>query len=52
MPPETDHEWGQPLESDPAIAARVDQRWAEYGFADLTLGEVDPNLFGYEMPKP
>ncbi|MDX2100539.1 MAG: UbiD family decarboxylase, partial [Leptolyngbyaceae cyanobacterium bins.59] len=49
IPPETDHEWGAPLESDPAMADQVDRRWAEYGLADLKLGEVDPNLFGYDM---
>jgi 4-hydroxy-3-polyprenylbenzoate decarboxylase len=27
----------------------VDTRWQEYGLADLQLGEVDPNLFGYDM---
>ena len=47
--PETDHAWGEPLESDPEVAAMVEHRWAEYGLADLKLGEVDPNLFGYEM---
>ncbi|OLP18973.1 hypothetical protein BST81_06990 [Leptolyngbya sp. 'hensonii'] len=51
MPPETDHPWGEVLESDPAVAALVDRRWAEYGLADLNLGEVDPNLFGYEVGK-
>lgn len=49
IPPETDHEWGQVLESDPDMAATVTRRWAEYGLNDLNLGEVDPNLFGYEM---
>ncbi|MDB9495304.1 UbiD family decarboxylase [Spirulina major CS-329] len=49
IPPETDHDWGEVLESDPATAAQVDQRWAEYGLADLNLTEVDPNLFGYEV---
>jgi 4-hydroxy-3-polyprenylbenzoate decarboxylase len=49
IPPETEHEWGEPLESDPDVAAMVERRWAEYGFADLQLGEVDPNLFGYDM---
>ncbi len=49
IPPETDHAWGDALESDPTIAARVDQRWADYGLADLKLMEVDPNLFGYEV---
>ncbi|HBB33358.1 MAG TPA: UbiD family decarboxylase [Cyanobacteria bacterium UBA8803] len=49
IPPETEHEWGAPLESDPDVAAMVDRRWAEYGLADLKLGEVDPNLFGYDM---
>jgi 4-hydroxy-3-polyprenylbenzoate decarboxylase len=27
----------------------VERRWQEYGLADLQLGEVDPNLFGYDM---
>lgn len=49
IPPETDHDWGEVLESDPAIAAQVDHRWAEYGLADINLTEVDPNLFGYEV---
>ncbi len=49
MPPETDHPWGEALESDPDVAAMVERRWAEYGLADLHLGEVDPNLFGYDM---
>jgi 4-hydroxy-3-polyprenylbenzoate decarboxylase len=40
---------GAPLESDADIAAMVERRWAEYGLADLQLGEVDPNLFGYDM---
>jgi 4-hydroxy-3-polyprenylbenzoate decarboxylase len=48
--PETDREWGKPLESDPDVAAIVSQRWAEYGLADLNLDDVDPNQFGYEMP--
>ncbi len=49
IPPETDHPWGEPLESDPDIASLVDRRWAEYGLADLKLGAVDANLFGYEI---
>ncbi|MFM7407310.1 MAG: UbiD family decarboxylase [Cuspidothrix sp.] len=49
IPPETEHQWGEPLKSDPDIAAIVDKRWAEYGLADLQLGEVDPNLFGYDI---
>lgn len=49
IPPETEHEWGEPLESDPEVAAMVDRRWAEYGLADLKLSEVNPNLFGYEI---
>jgi 4-hydroxy-3-polyprenylbenzoate decarboxylase len=49
IPPETEHEWGAPLESDQDIAAMVERRWAEYGLGDLQLGEVDPNLFGYDM---
>ena len=47
--PETNHAWGEPLESDPDVAAMVDRRWAEYGLADLQQGDVDPNLFGYDM---
>lgn len=49
IPPETDHPWGSPLESDPDTAARVSQRWAEYGFTDLQNTPVDPRLFGYEF---
>jgi 4-hydroxy-3-polyprenylbenzoate decarboxylase len=49
IPPETDRTWNTPLESDPDIANMVDRRWAEYGLADLQLGEVNPNLFGYDM---
>jgi 4-hydroxy-3-polyprenylbenzoate decarboxylase len=49
IPPEINHEWGEPLLSDPEIAAQVDRRWAEYGLADLAVGEVDPNLFGYKI---
>ncbi len=49
IPPETEHEWGEPLESDPEVAAQVDLRWAEYGLADLKLAEVNPNLFGYDI---
>lgn len=49
IPPETDHEWGEVLESDPKIAERCDRRWAEYGLADIDLTAVDPNKFGYEM---
>jgi 4-hydroxy-3-polyprenylbenzoate decarboxylase len=47
--PETDAEWGEQLESDPAMAAIVDRRWAEYGLADINLDEVNANLFGYDM---
>ncbi|MDK3158134.1 UbiD family decarboxylase [Kamptonema cortianum] len=47
--PETQHEWGAPLKSDADVAAMVDRRWAEYGLADVALGEVDPNVFGYDM---
>jgi 4-hydroxy-3-polyprenylbenzoate decarboxylase len=47
--PETDEEWGEQLESDPAVAAMVDRRWSEYGLADINLDEVNANLFGYDM---
>ncbi len=49
MPPETEHEWGEVLKSDPDVSQMVDRRWAEYGLDDLMLGEVNPNLFGYEI---
>ncbi len=49
IPPETDHTWGIPLASDAAMAAQVTARWAEYGLADLVLGQGHPNQFGYEM---
>lgn len=49
MYPETEHEWGEPLESDPGIAAMVSRRWQEYGLDDLDLKEVNPNLFGYDV---
>ena len=49
IPPETDHEWGKPLESDPKMAKTVDQRWEEYGLADISLEEVNANLFGYDL---
>ena len=49
IPPETDHEWGEPLESDDDTANMVSRRWAEYGLDDIKLGEVDANLFGYDM---
>ncbi|MGK7907574.1 MAG: UbiD family decarboxylase [Synechococcus sp.] len=49
VPPETDHPWGEALESDTDVAAMVDRRWAEYGFTDLNLEEVDPSLFGYDI---
>ena len=41
-----------PVEEDPRLRdfqALVERRWAEYGLADLSLGEVDPNLFGYDI---
>ncbi len=47
--PETDRPWADILEPDPETAAMVDRRWAEYGLADLQRGEVDPNLFGYDI---
>jgi 4-hydroxy-3-polyprenylbenzoate decarboxylase len=49
MSPETAHDWGEPLESDPEVAAMVARRWAEYGLADLKLEQVNPNLFGYNI---
>ena len=49
--PETHHEWGEVLESDPHVAQKVSDRWAEYGLGDITFQEVDPNLFGYDISK-
>lgn len=50
MPPETEHPWGEVLESDPEVAAMVDRRWSEYGLGDILEGVVNPNLFGYDIP--
>jgi 4-hydroxy-3-polyprenylbenzoate decarboxylase len=47
--PETDRPWSDELIPDPDTAALVDSRWAEYGLDDLNLGDVDPNLFGYDL---
>ncbi len=47
--PETDHLWGEVLESDVDIAEIVTQKWVEYGLSDINLGENNPNLFGYEL---
>ncbi len=47
--PESDRPWSEELVPDPATAALVDRRWAEYGLADLNLTDVDPNLFGYAI---
>jgi 4-hydroxy-3-polyprenylbenzoate decarboxylase len=49
VPPEVDREWGEPLESDPDVAAMVSRRWEEYGLGDIQSAEVDPNLFGYDI---
>lgn len=49
VPPETEHEWGKVLESDPDVAAMVQRRWAEYGLDDVDLNAVDPTKFGYEI---
>ncbi len=47
--PETDRPWSPELKPDPDTADLVNRRWAEYGLADLKLGDVDPNLFGYDV---
>ncbi|MFM7191793.1 MAG: UbiD family decarboxylase, partial [Microcystaceae cyanobacterium] len=47
--PETDHDWGEVLESDPSMVEQVSQRWQEYGLGDINLTEVNPNLFGYDI---
>jgi 4-hydroxy-3-polyprenylbenzoate decarboxylase len=47
--PETDRPWSEELTPDPETAKLVDGRWAEYGLGDLNLGDVDPNLFGYDI---
>lgn len=47
--PETDRQWPATLDPDPQVAETVTRRWVEYGLADLPLGEVNPNLFGYDV---
>lgn len=47
--PETDRQWPATLDPDPQVAETVTRRWAEYGLADLQVGEVNPNLFGYDL---
>ena len=47
--PETNHEWGEPLEPDASTTQLVDQRWSEYGLGNITLKEVNANLFGYDI---
>ncbi|MGB5914387.1 MAG: UbiD family decarboxylase, partial [Phormidesmis sp.] len=47
--PETAHEWGEQLESDPIMAELVTRRWKEYGLDDIELGEADANVFGYDI---
>ncbi|MGV2828535.1 UbiD family decarboxylase [Myxosarcina sp. GI1(2024)] len=47
--PETSHAWGEPLESDPDVAAMVERRWQEYGLQDIELAEINANLFGYDI---
>ncbi len=51
IPPETDHDWGEPLRSDPGVAERVSARWQELGLGDIDWQQtgVDPTLFGYEL---
>lgn len=49
IPPETNHDWGEPLGSDPDVAAQVDRRWSEYGLADIPLDQVSAHLFGYDL---
>ena len=49
VPPETEHEWGEQLESDPIMAELVTRRWQEYGLGDINLGEADANVFGYDI---
>jgi 4-hydroxy-3-polyprenylbenzoate decarboxylase len=48
--PETDRPWSDELRPDPDTAALVDRRWADYGLSDINLMDVDPNLFGYDIP--
>ncbi len=49
IPPETDRDWGVPLESDPETAALVERRWQEYGFGPSGAVTPDPRLFGYDL---
>lgn len=49
IPPEINHKWGEPLESDDDVAEMVTRRWQEYGLGGIDLAEVNANLFGYDM---
>jgi len=46
IPPETDHAWGDALESAPDVAAMVERRWVEAVW-HLQLGKL--TFFGYDM---
>ena len=47
--PERRHAWGEPLRRSPELEARLDQRWAELGLADVDGAAPDPALFGYTL---
>ncbi len=47
--PEKRHDWGEPLRRTAEQEARVDQRWAELGLADIDASDPDPVLFGYTL---
>jgi 4-hydroxy-3-polyprenylbenzoate decarboxylase len=49
--PERRHDWGEPLARSSELEARLDQRWAELGLADLGQGDPDPALFGYAFEQ-
>jgi 4-hydroxy-3-polyprenylbenzoate decarboxylase len=49
--PERNHPWGEPLARPAELDARLDQRWAELGLADVGQQDPDPALFGYALEQ-
>ena len=41
IPPETDRAWGEVLNMDPAVAARVDAMWSSLGLSGMPAGNTD-----------
>ena len=49
--PERNHPWGEPLSRPAELEARLDERWAELGLADVGQSDPDPALFGYALER-